>query len=62
MNDNYDLFVRHDAEQEAWLAKLPRCGCCGEPIQDDYLYEINGEALCEHCLNEYYRKDVENYV
>ena len=62
MFDNYDLFVQKEAEHEAWLAKRPRCSCCDNPIQDDYLYEINGEVLCIRCLDEYYRKDVEEYI
>lgn len=60
MLDNYDLFEMHDAEQERWLAKLPVCVECGEPIQDDYLYEINGEYVCEDCLKELYRKSVDS--
>lgn len=61
MMDNYDLFREHDLEMEKALEKLPHCSCCGEPIQEDYFYEINGEVLCVHCLNEYYRKDTADY-
>lgn len=45
--DNYDLFARHDAEQEAQLKKLPECSECGEHIQDEEAYYINGEWICE---------------
>jgi formylmethanofuran dehydrogenase subunit E len=57
-DDPYDDFLRHDAEQQAWLDSLPRCAICGEPIQDEYCYEINGENICEECLYENYRKAV----
>ena len=55
-------FLRHDAQQEQALSKLPECSECGERIQDDYLYEINDEVICEDCLNHYYRKAVEDYI
>ena len=60
--DNYDRFAAHEAEQERLLDKLPRCCECDEPILDDYLYEINGEYICEHCLKEYYRKSVDSVM
>ena len=62
MLDAYDLWEMHDAEQERKLDKLPRCECCGEPIQDDYLYEINGEYICEECLTENHRKSVDSVM
>lgn len=60
--DNYDRFAAHDAEQERLLDKLPRCCECDEPIQDDYLYEINGEYICESCLKDNYRKSVDSVM
>lgn len=57
--DNYDMWARHDAEQEAELQKLPKCDKCGKPIQDEYYYDIEGECICEKCLNKHYRKSVE---
>ena len=55
-------FDRYDAEQQEQLEKLPVCSYCLEPIQDDYLYEINDEVICEECLNENFRKNVEDYI
>lgn len=55
-------FENYDAEQTIQLNRLPKCCCCSEPIQDEYCYEINGEYMCIHCLNEYFRKDVEDIV
>ena len=55
--DNYDLWEAHDAEQEKALAERYVCDYCGHPIQEDHHYEINGDFLCEGCLNEHFRKD-----
>ena len=61
MIDNYNKWEMYDTEQEKKLAKLPLCDICGEPIQDDYYFEINGERICEDCLTENYRKDIDYY-
>lgn len=53
---------QHDWEEQRWLEKLPKCVYCDEPIQDDIYFEINGEPVCEECLNEHHRKAVEDYV
>lgn len=59
--DNYDLWKKHDAEQEAALAKLPVCSECGEHIQTDECYEINDELICPECLENNHRKWTEHY-
>jgi formylmethanofuran dehydrogenase subunit E len=48
-------FDRYDTKEIERLSKLPTCAECGEPIQDDYCYEIDGEIICEECLNDNYR-------
>ena len=53
--DNYSQWARHDAEQEAELARLPFCDECGERIQEDTCFEINDEIICEGCM-EHFRK------
>lgn len=55
-------FARYDAEQEEQLEKMPVCCECDNPIQDEYCYEINGEVICETCLDRFFRKSVEDYV
>lgn len=57
-NPNLD-FDRWEAHQERQLARLPKCDCCGEPIQAEHYFEIHGEILCEECMNERYRKAVD---
>ena len=55
-------FLKHDAEKEAELEKMPVCSYCSQHIQDDFLYEINDEVICEECLNQNFRKIVEDYI
>lgn len=51
-------FNAHEAMQKAIQASLPSCDICGEPITDDYYYDLNGEIYCERCM-DYYRKPIE---
>ena len=60
--DVYDLWEAHEAEQEQALEKLPYCEICGNPIQDEHLYLINDEFVCQECLDRDFRKDVDDYV
>lgn len=49
-------FARHDAEQEAWLQRRPVCADCGNHIQDEEAYYINGEWVCMDCMDSYLRE------
>lgn len=49
--DPLDDFHRHDAEQEEELNSLPRCSRCGEPIQQEMAVFLDGEWICDDCLN-----------
>lgn len=53
-------FANYDADQQAKLDKLPKCCHCDEPIQDEFAYYINDEWICEGCLNDNFRKAVED--
>ena len=55
-------FHRHDEEQESNLLRLPVCYICENPIQDEYMYLINDEPVCKSCLDEHYRKLVDDHV
>lgn len=57
--DNYDQWERHDREMERRLAARPVCGDCGNPIQDEYWFEVEGEILCEECMHDRYRKSAD---
>jgi formylmethanofuran dehydrogenase subunit E len=60
--DNYDRFEMHMAEQERELDKLPECSECGEKIQVEYCFEVNGEYICEGCMKENHRKSVDMLI
>ena len=58
--DNYDMFLAHERDMEQRLAKRPVCHYCGQPIQDEFFYEIDCEKVCEECLNLHFRRMVED--
>lgn len=62
--DNYDMWEAQDIEQERRRARLPVCDNrkCRRQIQDDYYFEVEGDILCEKCMNLRYRKSVEDYI
>jgi formylmethanofuran dehydrogenase subunit E len=39
-------------DEEYWLTRRPICDECGEHIQDDHLYVINGKIMCESCVED----------
>ena len=57
MMDLYDLWETYDDNQNRLLKELPICADCGEYVQDDHYYLINGEVICPECI-EAYRVDV----
>ena len=59
--DPLEDFHRLDREQEEALKRLPVCMKCRKRIQDDDLYDIEGEVLCEGCMKDKYRRSVEDY-
>lgn len=52
MGEPYEDFLRKEPEEEKWLKTRPVCAWCGHPIQDEYAYEIDGELVCEDCIEE----------
>lgn len=61
-SDNLHVdFLKHEADQERWLESLPVCDECGEHIQSEDLYELDGLLFCENCM-EGHRRSVEEYT
>lgn len=56
---DFDYLDRKQAEYEA---RLPVCEKCGETINDDEFFEINGEILCEECMRDRYARRTEDLV
>lgn len=64
MRDPIDDALRYRDEQEArYLARLPVCDLCDEPIQDDwfFLHPRTNEKICPNCIEEA-KQWTENYV
>lgn len=62
-SDNPDKdFDRYDMAMAQKEAMLPKCEKCGEPIHDDVYYEINGEILCESCVQYEYGRSTQDYL
>lgn len=60
--DYFDHWSEHNRQQEEALERLPKCCECGEAIQSEQCYEINGEYICPDCLEENHRKYTEDLV
>lgn len=55
-------FNRWDNDQQKQLDRLPKCAECGEPIQEEECYEIEGEIICPQCLKDNHRKWTSDYI
>jgi hypothetical protein len=57
-------FLMQDMEQARREERLPVCDNrkCRKKINDDFCWEIDGEILCEKCMNLRYRKWTEDYI
>ncbi len=61
-DDPHADFDRHDREQTESLKKLPVCEKCGQPIQSEELYDIEGFLYCEKCGDSLFKRYTENYI
>ena len=61
-----ESWEEHCVKEERWLKTRPVCCVCGEPIQDEDMYEFYpGEFYCETCKDDYLkecRKNVNDWV
>lgn len=58
MMDNYDLWEAHDIEQEKWLERRPICCICGDHIQDETMFNVNGDIYCEECMRNEFEQEI----
>ena len=45
-------------EQEDSFELLPLCSECDQRIQDEFCFVINGEVICESCMEQYKQRTV----
>lgn len=57
-NGNYLAVLRGENEDKE-RTPVYYCSCCNEPIYDgDYYYPIDGEKVCEYCIEDFKEKAV----
>ena len=58
--------LRHEDRLYEALIRQPKCACCDEHIQDDDLYDFDGDLICPECLhdwlNDNYKKQTIDYI
>lgn len=52
INDPLDAYAETEELEDA-VEVLPVCSECEKPIQDDFCFVINGEPICEECMEQY---------
>ena len=62
IGDPHDDFDRHDRDLARKEARLPVCERCLKRISDDFYWDMEGEILCEDCMNIRYRKYTEDFI
>ena len=48
----FDEPLDDDIEKDA-SGVLPTCSECEKPIEDEFCFVINGEPICEECMEQY---------
>lgn len=51
-----DVFERREQRNAERLKELPVCHACGEHIQGDYRYRIDGVVYCEDCMRDIFEE------
>lgn len=51
----YDYYSAHERDQAKWLRSRPVCPACGQPIQEDYQYDLDDGNLCQECAERWLR-------
>lgn len=59
---NYELWERHQAEQDRAEARFPTCSECGHKIYEVMCYEINDEPICDDCMENNHRRFTECFM
>ena len=61
-NDPIADFDRYEAEQQRRLERCPKCDYCNKHITEDNYYDINGDIVCEECLDSHFKRETEDYI
>lgn len=61
-NDPVSDFNRYDAMQQRELERCPKCDYCDEHITADNYYDLDGDIVCEDCLDRYFKRFTDDYI
>lgn len=53
IDDPLDAYADTTEELENAVEVLPICSDCEKPIEDEFCFVINGEPICEECMDQY---------
>lgn len=42
------------------MNERPICDICDLEVEGDHYYNVGGEVICENCMNEYFRRELED--
>lgn len=42
------------------MNERPVCDICDSPVSGDHYYNINGDVICEDCMQEYFRRELDD--
>lgn len=62
MCDPLEDFERLDREDAQWRRRRPSCCRCGEPIQEETLWNVDGDLYHEECARLYFCELTEKYL
>lgn len=48
----YELYDAYERDIENYKRRFPLCACCGEPIQSERAYDIDG-WYCQSCFDDW---------
>ena len=54
--DNLSIYEDLEYDRETRLEKKPVCDWCGEHIQSDYGYRIDGDLICQNCMDDFIKE------
>ena len=57
-----ELHEQQETKYQKWLATLPVCDECGEPIQDEEFYLVNDIKICPTCMERVFKKNTDDYT
>ena len=61
-NDPIADYHRYDAVQQREVERCPKCDYCDAPITVDTYYDLDGDIVCEECLDRHFKKFTDDYI